>query len=152
MIAIIYLASTTGVMVYKSHCSCIGKTEVSIYVTPETCETKIHHHHTHDTENNEVACGAGQCHECSNHMHDCGCDSPEAFFFKLKNLFVDEEVVIVKAQPVELSVAWLDLDFSIFEPAETGKPDNFDIDSPPLLYSTKDFLIQIQQLKIPLTA
>jgi hypothetical protein len=130
----------------------MGTGQVSVYVEPETCETIIHHHHTHDAVNNEVACGAGQCHECSNHTHDCGCDSPEAFFFKLKNLFVDEEVLIVKAQPVEISVAWIDLDFSIIEPAVADETDNFDIDSPPLIYSPKDFLIQIQQLKIPLTA
>ena len=145
----IYLVSTTGVMVYKSHCLCMGTGQVSVYVEPETCKTEIHHHHTHDAENNEMTCGAGQCHECSNHTNDCGCDSPEAFFFKLKNLFGDEEILIVKAQSVEISVAWLDLDFNIIEPAETDETDNFDIDSPPLIYSPKDFLIQIQQLKIP---
>ncbi len=127
----------------------MGTGQVSVYVEPETCETKIHHHHTHDAVNNEVACGAGQCHECSNHTHDCGCDSPEAFFFKLKNLFVDEEVLIVKTQPVEISVDSFDLYFSQIEPVETEEPDNCDIDSPPLIYSPIDFLIQIQQLKIP---
>ena len=127
----------------------MGTGQVSVYVEPETCETKIHHHHTHDEANNEVACGAGQCHECSNHTHDCGCDSPEVFFFKLKNLFVDEEVLIVKVQPVEISVNFFDLYFSQIEPVETDEPENCYTDSPPLIYSPIDFLIQIQQLKIP---
>ena len=145
----IYLVSTTGVMVYKSHCLCMGTGQVSVYVEPETCETQIHHHHTHDIDNKELACGAGQCHECSNHTHDCGCDSPEAFFFKLKNLFVDEDVLIVKAQPVEISVICFDLYFSQIEPVEIDEPENCYTDSPPLIYSPIDFLIQIQQLKIP---
>jgi hypothetical protein len=38
LLGIIFLISATGVLVYYSHCSCSGIEQVSVYVSPETCE------------------------------------------------------------------------------------------------------------------
>jgi hypothetical protein len=146
---VIYFISSTGIVVYKTNCSCIGKEQVSIYVTPETCNFESHQHHTHDMENNSVSCCAHECHECATTEKGCGCQSPQTYFFKLINPMVNEEVLFVKAQPVELKAVFaclftdilFETDNEIILPVNTG---------PPLLKDTSlDFLIQIHQLKIP---
>jgi hypothetical protein len=148
-IALIYLVSTTGVLVYKSYCFCTGEGDVSIYVAPETCSAKIHQHHTHNGHENEISCCAAQCHECSDNKSNCGCSTPEAFFFKLKNLFIEEETLLVKAQLPEIALINIDINYRIDLLVFNNQPKIIVSDSPPLIISPIDFLIQIQQLKIP---
>jgi hypothetical protein len=146
---IIYFISSTGIVVYKTNCSCTGNEQVSVYVTPKTCDTEIHRHHKHNNENNAVSCCAHECHECTTSEEGCGCQSPEAYFFKLINPVVNEEVLFVKTQPVELKALFtcvisevlFEAENEIIQPVNTGPP--------PLKCTSFDFLIQIHQLKIP---
>lgn len=149
---IIYFISSTGIVVYKTNCSCFGKEQVSVYVTPETCDSEIHLHHTHDDENNTISCCAHECHECATTEEGCGCQSPEAYFFKLINPVVQEEVLYVKAQSVELKAVFASLFTDILFEAE--KEINLPVNTgpPPVITSSLDFLIQIHQLKIPSVA
>lgn len=139
-------------MVYKSYCLCFGKEQVSIFVTPETCESEIHFHHKHDAYGAEASCSADECHDPKNHSDECGCNVPEAIFFKLQNQITNEEVKFVKVLPLEFFVA----EFAVF--AELLDESAFLIkekpysNSPPIISSSLDFLVQIQQLKIPLIA
>lgn len=149
---IIYFISSTGIVVYKTNCSCIGKEQVSVFITPETCDTKIHEHHTHDHDNNTISCCAHECHECAESDKGCGCNQPKTYFFKLINPVVNEELVVVKVLPVEVTVfvAILLID-TIFE-NENNQPTIFNTGPPTVKNSSLDFLIPIHQLKIPLTA
>lgn len=146
---IIYFISSSGIVVYKTNCSCFGNEQVSVYVTPETCDSEIHIHHNHTEENNTVSCCAHECHECATTEEGCGCQSPQTFFFKLINPVVNEEVLFVKSQPVEIKAVFACLITEIlFETEkETSLPVN--IGPPPLKRTSFDFLIQIHQLKIP---
>lgn len=146
---IIYFISSTGIVVYKTNCSCFGKEQVSVYVTPETCDTEIHQHHTHNEENNTVSCCAHECHECATTEKGCGCQSPEAYFFKLINPVVNEEVLFVKVQPVEIKAVFNSLISEILFETEKETSQPITTEPPPLTNTSFDFLIQIHQLKIP---
>ncbi len=148
---IIYFISSTGIVVYKTNCSCFGNEQVSVYVTPETCDTEIHQHHMHNEKNNTVSCCAHECHECATTEEGCGCQSPETYFFKLINPVVNEEVLFVKAQPFQITVFVACL---LVEPLFENERNHQIIfnTGPPTVKSTSlDFLIPIHQLKIPLS-
>lgn len=146
---ILYLISTTGIVVYKTNCSCIGKEQVGIYVTPESCDTKIHQHHQHDTENNTISCCAHECHECAATEKGCGCQSPQTFFFKLINPIVNEEVLFVKVQQQELKIIFNYLYSEILFETENEIAQPVHTSPPPIRNNSFEFLIQIHQLKIP---
>jgi len=149
---IIYFISSTGIVIYKTNCSCIGEEQVSVFVTPETCDTEIHQHHNHNEENNTISCCAHECHECETTEKGCGCNQPETLFFKLINPVVNEEVVFVKAQPVEITVFFACLLINPVFENENNYQLNFKTGPPPVKNTSLDFLIPIHQLKIPLTA
>jgi len=149
---IIYFISSTGIVVYKTNCSCFGKEQVSVFVTPETCDTKIHLHHIHDHENNITSCCIHECHECATTEKGCGCKMPETYFFKLVNPVVNEEVVFVKAQPVQIAVFVASQFVDLFFENENKHQIIFNTGPPPVKSTSLDFLIPIHQLKIPLTA
>ncbi|WP_319502823.1 hypothetical protein [uncultured Draconibacterium sp.] len=151
-LGVIFLLSTSGFVLYKSYCACSGEDYTSIIVKPETCETDFHQHHKHDLSSNEITCSEGECHECQptgKHSDTCGCEAPESIFIKLKDKAVNDEVKFVAAQPIELEVFSTD----ILEEPITNTADNLNkryyVDPPPGITSTLDYLIQIQQLKIP---
>lgn len=149
---IIYFITSTGIVVYKTNCSCFGREQVSVFVTPETCETEIHNHHKHDHQNNTILCCEHECHECITTETGCGCQSPVTYFFKLLDPVVNEEILFVKAQPLETLVVFATvLQISIYENEPLN--DITENEEPPPLNSTSlDFLIPIHQLKIPLFA
>lgn len=146
---IIYFISSTGIVVYKTNCSCFGNEQVSVYVTPETCDTKIHQHHTHNEENKTVSCCAHECHECDTTKKGCGCQSPEAYFFKLINPVVNEEMLFVKVQCVEIKAVFARLISEILSETEKETILTINTGPPPSKHTSFDFLIQIHQLKIP---
>jgi hypothetical protein len=151
---IIYFISSTGIVIYKINCSCFGNEQVSVFVTPETCDTEIHQHqhHQHDNQNNTISCCEHECHECGDSENGCGCQSPETYFFKLLNPVVNEEILFVTAQPFEnlviyatvLQVLTCEMESDVNISENTGPP--------PVKTSSLDFLIPIHQLKIPLLA
>lgn len=147
----VFIVSSTGVLIYKTYCVCTGNEQVSVYVMPETCETDFHVHHTHNKSGNEIQTTENECHECSSHAHDCGCTSPEVRFFKLINEITNDEVSYVKFEPVKISIAFLTILTSFQEISEIPKVVLY-TDPPPKITTSKRFLIQVHQLKIPFTA
>jgi hypothetical protein len=151
-LGVIFLLSTSGFVLYKSSCACSGQDYTSIIVKPETCETDFHQHHHHDWSNNEIACSEEECHECTpkgEHSDNCGCEAPESIFMKLMDKAINDAVKFVAVQPVELKV----LSTNMLEEQPTDINDNLNkryyADPPPRITSTLDYLIHIQQLKIP---
>jgi len=145
----IFLISSSGFMIYKSNCSCTGNKQVTVFVTPETCESEFHENQEHDSGANEVCCSATECDDCSTHTDDCGCSSPEATYLKLKNQGIDEEVKFINVQLAQIFVAFNLLPLNFLEELEETNLETFYIDPPPISISSLDFLIQIKQLKIP---
>ena len=149
LLGFIFLISSSGFMIYKSHCSCTGNNQVTVFVTPETCESEAHQHHENSTNRNEFSCSANECVDCLNHTDDCGCTSPEATYFKLKNQVIDEEVKFIKVHPIQIFVAFNILALNLLGEVEETDTEIFYVDPPPIYTSSLDFLIQIQKLKIP---
>ncbi|WP_346860399.1 hypothetical protein [uncultured Draconibacterium sp.] len=149
LVGMIFLISSSGFMIYKSSCSCTGEEQTSVFVRPETCETTYHQHHQHDQQEKEISCSAHECHECSDHTHDCGCETPQQFFFKLKDKAIDDEVHFIGVQSLELMVA----SSTLFDELQLQYVDinehEYYNSSPPTVIKSFDFLIQIHQLKIP---
>ncbi len=65
VLGILFLMSTSGVLIFHTHCACIGTDRVTVYITPESCEETYHQHHTHDLFGEEVVATVHDCHECS---------------------------------------------------------------------------------------
>jgi len=142
--------SSSGFILYKSHCSCTNEAYVSIIVKPATCESKYHHHHHfHNKNNKEVDCSENECHECLQHEKSCGCNSPKSFLIKLKDKAVNNTVKLVSLTPTELIVACSDI-LEKYNPQSEEQKYNFNYSGPPpKITSSLDYLIHIQQLKIP---
>ncbi len=152
VLSIVFLVSATGILIFHTHCACTGNDQVSVYVSPETCEDSFHVHHTHGEGGEEVCVSEHECHECTTHTDNCGCDAPEVRFLKLDDRVVNEKVRIEKILPAQLHLM---AESAILLFHNTDGEENQDynyIDPPPLLTSSKDFLILIQQLKIPVSA
>ena len=152
LFGMIFLISSSGFMIYKSNCTCTGNKQVTVFVTPETCESEAHQHHKHDFNGDESSCSVNECEDCTNHTEDCGCSSPEATFFKLKNQVIDEDVKFIKVQPIQIFTAFNNINIHILDETETVETHKYYVDPPPINTSSFDFLIQIQKLKIPLIA
>jgi len=119
---------------------------------PETCENDFHVHHAHDQLGNKKETTESCCHECTSQAHDCGCSAPEVSFFKLINPVNQEEIQFVKTQPVKISIAFLCVFTNLIENSEKIETDFIYTDPPPKISTSKTFLIQINQLKIPFLA
>jgi hypothetical protein len=145
----VFLLSSTGVVVFKTHCSCTGDESVSVYVTPETCDENYHVHHTHSLNGVEVETNEILCHECAEHTNDCGCSDPDVKYVKLVNQLIDEEVKFVKINSNSLFLVVFSNSLLNLNSSDKNVEDAFYIDPPPTIKSSTDFLIQINQLKIP---
>lgn len=147
-----FLVSATGVLVFHAHCSCSGNDQVSVYVSPETCEEVYHVHHTHNEGGEEVCASAVECHECTAHTDNCGCATPEVRYFKLESQVVKEKVRIEKIQPVQLKVLE-EFIVALLDTDNNSEKIRFNyIDPPPLFQTASDYLIHLQKLKIPVLA
>ena len=149
VIGLIYLISSSGIIIYESHCSCTGEEQVSVFVSPKTCEVEFHQHHQHNDDGTEVSSLFQECHECSDHSYDCGCSSPEVKFFKLINQLVDEEVLFIKAKQILVTDIYVQEIIQLVNNSDEAETVQCYIDPPEIVNSSLDFLIQIQQLKIP---
>lgn len=128
---------------------CFGKEQITVFVTPETCESDTHHTHDNDAIAMESSCSADACDECTSHQDDCGCAVPEALFFKLHNQITNEEVRFTKVLPFELVVAELIVFTELWAENDSSSKEEFYSNPPPIVPTTIEFLVQIQQLKIP---
>jgi len=157
LFSIIFLLSSTGVIIFKTHCLCSDTHNVSLYIAPETCESTFHNNHKHHNDCATSCSSANNehndyeyhnCEDCTKHIHDCGCAEPEAKYFKLKNQF-DEEVRYTLSGPVVLAVFEKDLAFLDLEVFDSEEQETNHLEPPPKISSSLEFLIHIQQLKIP---
>ena len=148
----IFLLSSTGIVIFETNCSCTGNEEVSLFVTPETCETNFHEHHSHDSEGVEMLANAHDCHECTSHTQDCGCSSPDVKYIKLINPLIDEAVGFVKVQPIKIFVAETLMNFILDDVFTFIESEEYYIDPPKKISTSLEFLIQINQLQIPVLA
>lgn len=128
---------------------CFGKEQITVFVTPETCESETHHAHDNDAVAMESGCSVGECDECTRHQDDCGCKVPEALYFKLQNQITNEEVKFTKVLSFELVVAELIVFTELWAETDSFVKEDFYGDPTPNVPSAIEFLIQIQQLKIP---
>ncbi|MCF6357850.1 MAG: hypothetical protein L3J54_08600 [Draconibacterium sp.] len=136
-------------MIYKSHCSCTGNSQVTVFVTPETCESESNKHHQHK---NESSCSFTQCEVNVIHTEDCGCSSPESIYFKLQNQVIDEEVKFIKVQPIHIIASSNNINIHILDESEPDENRKYSVVVPPIFISSLDFLILIRKLKISLLA
>ncbi len=150
-LSVIFLLSATGFIVFQSHCSCTGNEQVSLFVTPETCEDNFHTHHIHLQGGEEVPSPENKCHECSTHTKECGCNNIRISFFKLKDEVVFEKVRSKTVLPVAAIIPLMVINLL---PSISDEPEETNIKyiAPSSSQSSIDFLITIQQLKIPHTA
>jgi hypothetical protein len=153
VLIILFLMSATGIVVFQSHCACTGNNQVTVYVSPETCHNDFHVHHTHNEGGEEEATCASECHECSAHGDECGCNTPTVNFFKLDNRVVNEKIRIEKIQPVQLRMLETIASLFFLYSFESNQDSDVNyIDPPPFSDTSLDFLILIHQLKIPVSA
>ncbi len=143
--------SATGIIIFQSHCICTGDEQMSLYISPATCEDNYHSHHTHKQGGEEVPSTAGECHECASHTKECGCNDTKINFIKLKNEVVHEKTRTLTKQPVKIVNPELYL--FVFTDILKDLPENEIIYiEPPSDKTSLDFLIPIHQLKIPYLA
>lgn len=149
LIGAIFLLSSSGYVMYKSSCLCTGEEQTTVFIKPETCETNFHEHHQHRADGREQSCSASTCHDCSGHDDGCGCDDPTVFFFKLLNEVTNEGAKFIKTQPVVLEVAELKVLERLVPEVKDDRGELMYPDPPPVKDKSLDFLVEIQQLKIP---
>lgn len=151
-----FLFSVSGILVVHSYCLCTDKRQVTFYLPPENCSDVMddHNHlfefHSEDLFNccepEDKNIGCKQADGC----RGCGCESPDAQFFKLKNQFTEGKIyqaysLIVKDLP----------EISLFKNLvqETDLLSGINIvwlkDPPPKLSEHKLLLHLICQTKIP---
>ncbi len=141
VLGIIFMMASSGILIYQAECICTGTEHASVFVSPETCEDDPDHHHSDDFIHD--------CEACTVPVSDCGCESPKVEYVKLNNQIVQEKSRSSNLQPVQIELPALLTNnyFSpvneLFEPEEKYEP------SPPKTISTIDYLVFIQQLKIP---
>ncbi len=151
LLCVIFVATSSGIVIYQSHCSCTGNEQFSFYVTPETCEDELenHSHHSHCDIPGKTTCGLN---ECGIPSEACGCESMQVSYLKLEDQVVKEKSRQNVFQPVQVELplqitkSWLPV---------YGEPELFPEeyeDRPPKTNTSTDYLIFIQQLKIPASA
>lgn len=147
----IFVATSSGIVIYQSHCSCTGNNQVSLYVTPETCEDELenHSHQSHCDIPGQTTCGLN---ECEFPLDDCGCETLQISYLKLEDQVVQEKsrnIVLLPLQvelPLQITKSWL----PVIHDRESFSEEYED--SPPKTNTSTDYLIFIQQLKIPASA
>ncbi|QGY46850.1 hypothetical protein GM418_25280 [Maribellus comscasis] len=149
----VFLLTSTGIVIFETNCCCSESEKLSLYISPESC---------HENEKaqkvlatiDEWSAGETNCEECCNsEKRDCDCAGPEMKYIKLVNHLINDEVKFVKLKVLSYTLAKQN-DFCLQLTSENQNEEDTDFYSnpPPQIKSTLDFLIQIQQLKIPFSA
>jgi len=79
--SVLYLFLSTGVMLFQTHCECLGSTSVSLFVAADSCSDAITENDCCSTESN---CNDSQLEQIN---HSCGCESPVVSYLKLTEHF-----------------------------------------------------------------
>ena len=132
---------------YKSHCSCTGNEQVSVFVQTEICNAQGSDSCCEETVIS--CCSANETQHCASLTSDCDCNKPEVTYLKLNNKVVKEEVQFTKADPIQLLVVYAAIQLNLWETIESVDLNTNYIDPPPIHDSSLEFLIHIHQLKIP---
>ena len=147
----IFLVLSSGFLIYKSHCSCTGKEQVSVFIQKEVCEIQDIGFCCKEIANS--CCSSLLTEQCESLLSICDCDEPEVMFVKLIDKIVNEELRFTKIKPVQLIVAFTTVQFNNFLVTDNSVDFiQLYIDPPPIHNSSLEFIIQIQQLKIPALA
>lgn len=153
----LFLVTSTGVVIFKSHCSCFDTEQLSIYVSPDSCDE------IHADGKDQESCSDSCCSPYSAQAEDrccsqgcdqndsCDCDSPETFYFKLQDQVQEEIHYLVPEVPV-LAVKLICLDNELEHGSMLVKDDCEFPDPPPLVLSGQKYIIEIQCIKIPSVA
>lgn len=148
LIGTIFLISSSGFLIYKSHCSCTGNEQVSIFVENEICETE------ESDSCCEIAlvscCSDNETNLCESHSNDCDCNNSEVTYVKLTDKVVKGEVRFLKVEPIQLIIPFATLQLNLPEAVELTETGITYLDQPSLFESSIDFLIRLNQLKIPI--
>lgn len=123
---------------YKSHCSCTGKEQVSVFVQDEICSS---------SENNSC-CVTMEIEYCTAESPENDCNTSEITYVKLINKVVMEDLRFTKVDSIQLLLVYTTSQLDLWETEESLGFDS-SIDPPPIHISSNEFLISIQQLKIP---
>lgn len=160
LILLPFLISVSGILVIHSHCSCTGINQVSLFIPPENCTDVLDDHrhlfdyHASDLNNcceHDDVHGKGCNHDEG--CHDCGCESPDVQFFKLKNQFTEEKISQENSLIAEEIPAISLFNFLVREPELLpGINIVWLKDPPPRLSEYKLLLHIICQTKIPAIA
>ena len=145
----LFMLSATGVVIFRTDCICTGNESLSLYTKPQTCgETNGIHQTQCLIENLQGETAADEC--CFPFDSECGCATTEMTFLKLVNHLINDEIKYVKSLAAPVFIAKLN-DFCIqFDESNSTKDEtDYYSEPPPQINSTLDFLIQINQLKIP---
>lgn len=122
--AVIYFFLSTGIMLFQTHCECLGRTNVSLFVAADTCDEVNAEHDCCSVESKCEHCQSENIH------HSCGCDSPVVSYLKLaEHLGEDSNFEYPLAKMLSL------LNISIIETVEELLPEkspaHFTYYSPP---------------------
>lgn len=151
VLVIVFLLSSTGIIIFQSHCLCTDDEQISLYVSPESCEDDFHvkHVHHHDQKVPEQNQSSSPC---DAHTNDCGCEAPQAKYLKLENQVYQQNSNSEKIQPVQLKpIQCCGCDELQIAQKDESLSEYY-IDLPPKIDKSLEFLISIHQLKIPHTA
>jgi hypothetical protein len=167
----IFLVSSSGFLMYKSNCACTGNEQVTVFVKSEICTSDMVMDSSEEAEMSccstntavevenpaESSCCSSKEKgvenlRCQEHESDYDCDKTEVTYLKLQNKVLKEEVKFIKVEPVVLMVLHTLLSSDVLLDGNTPELENPYIDPPPIKGTSLDFLIQIQQLKIPALA
>ncbi|WP_372933367.1 hypothetical protein [Mariniphaga sediminis] len=150
ILTVAFLLSASGILVFHSHCFCTGGEQISVYVSPETCEETIHIHHKHEGGEEEPV-SEDDCHECTPHTDECGCNILNVKFVKLEDQVIHKKVRVEKIQPVQLKILEI-ASILLGFPDKVPEVELIYTDPPKRVHTSLNFLISIQQLKIPCLA
>ena len=147
-----FLLSVTGVLVLRTQCSCTGRQAVGIYIMPESCESLLaSHQHLFECHFADLnASSPDTMEECTCESHrDCGCNSPDVQFFKLKNHFTDKKGSSVEIDLTPVTLALFIPALAVVPPDTAGRQKLPDQASPPPLIHRDGILHLYCQPKIP---
>jgi hypothetical protein len=152
----IFLVSSSGFLIYKSHCACSGNEQVSMFVNREICQSEKP---VSVEEKTHMYCCSAQESQtvdekvvCQKQVEACDCGQPEVTYLKLKNQAVNEGIKFIKVEPIELLVPFNAFLTDFIDCDNLAELLESCIEAPPLITSCHEFLIQIHQLKIPALA
>ena len=151
-LGLIFMMSSAGVLIFQSECSCTGTEQVSVYVTPSSCEDEIENHTHNHSHHQNTGDFIHDCEACTIPVSDCGCESPKVEYVKLNNQIVQEKSRSSNLQPVQIQLPALLTNNSFSPFIELFEIDEKYKHSPQITISTIDYLVFIQQLKIPASA